>query len=118
MHFAVQNGDPETVLLLLSRGPNVNAEDHLKNTPLHLVVLKGDMKITRLLLQYDDINIRVNAANDAGNTALHIAAREGNRPMVELLLKHSADIHAKNFSGYTPGKFAQRADIKNILQQQ
>ena len=95
---------------LLERGAEVDARDHLGNTPLLLMIpkylaLKGRrLAAICLLLEY---NADVNAENSLGKTCLHLIvsclttqSHEINS-IIDVLLNHGADINAKVYSGRT-----------------
>lgn len=52
MHQAADNGLFDIAKLLLDNEANPNTQQNDGNTPLHLTCLKGDIRLTRLLLQY------------------------------------------------------------------
>ncbi|CAH1794074.1 unnamed protein product [Owenia fusiformis] len=65
-------------------------------TPLHHIILKGDMDLMVLLLQH---GANVNCSNAAGETPLHFACRRGNPVMIKTLIEHGADMDALDLSG-------------------
>jgi ankyrin repeat protein len=54
-------------------------------TPLHFAAMDGRMKVVRLLLEWEGINI--DAVDSAGLTPLHYSVQNGYSEVVELLLK-------------------------------
>ncbi|CAK9218976.1 unnamed protein product [Sphagnum troendelagicum] len=54
-------------------------------TPLHFAAMDGRMKVVRLLLEWEGINI--DAVDSAGLTPLHYSVQNGHSEVVELLLK-------------------------------
>ena len=53
-------------------------------TPMHKAALRGDPKITRLLL---DHSASVNEANDYGETPLHYACKRGSLMNIHMMLE-------------------------------
>jgi ankyrin repeat protein len=93
-------GQRAVVQLLLERGAkvNVSSRNPQKVMPLHGAVSRGDIEITRLLL---DKGAEVNARQERGFTPLFSAAGAGNMPLVEFLVKHGADVNARADDGKT-----------------
>lgn len=59
LHVAIQNGDIESVLFLLSvqANPNSRVQDTQKRTPLHIAVQTGSEMIVRNLVGEDDFEV-------------------------------------------------------------
>lgn len=64
-------------------------------------------------------NLSKNTVNNnigyENNTALHIACKNGNENCVKILLKNGANIHKRNFDGWTPFIYACRYKHENII---
>ena len=73
----------------------LTAEDdkNIKNTELHLAVLKRQKESITLLLSQ---NVDVNAKNIYGKTPLHFAVQKGYTSLCLLLIQHGADLDAKD----------------------
>ncbi|XP_071954346.1 uncharacterized protein [Antedon mediterranea] len=80
----------------------VDIEDHVKKnidklnqrgwhglTPLHKAGLRGDSKITELLIKY---GADVHVVTDYSETPLHYACKNGNLMNIHLMIEHGADI--------------------------
>lgn len=63
-------------MLLLKRGANINARNHLSKTPLLLAVENGFEEIAEFLIKK---GANINVSDSKGNTALHLAARNCNK---------------------------------------
>ena len=129
LHLASYVGNLEIVRLLLDHGadPEVNAEDHEGDKPLHKVSYgeyesqEDGMRIAQLLLEHGaDVNTRRN--DDC--TPLHLAAYYGNLEIVRLLLNHGADqqvnaegdMEDKPLHKVSGGRYSSREDGVRIAQ--
>ncbi|XP_041756679.1 histone-lysine N-methyltransferase EHMT1 isoform X3 [Coregonus clupeaformis] len=97
--WAIEYKHRELVLLLLSRGADVNIRDKEENICLHWAALSGSDDIAQILL---DARCDLHAVNVHGDSPLHIAARENQLECVTLLLSQGADVNLKNREGETP----------------
>uniref|UniRef100_A0A4W5QL37 Euchromatic histone-lysine N-methyltransferase 1a n=1 Tax=Hucho hucho TaxID=62062 RepID=A0A4W5QL37_9TELE len=97
--WAIEYKHRELVLLLLSRGADVNIRDKEENICLHWAALSGSNDIAQILL---DARCDLHAVNVHGDSPLHIAARENQLECVTLLLSQGADVNLKNREGETP----------------
>ncbi len=129
-------------ILKLEVTPNIVANSQ-KNTPLHLAVTTGSIKIVKALLDYGaktnlknqaehtplllaaehpeitrlllEHGAQVNTLNGQARwTSLHHAARHGYYDSAELLVKHQADITLKTDDGSTPLHIAVQFGFTNI----
>lgn len=93
-------GHGAVVQLLLERGAkvNVSSRNAQKVTPLHGAVSRGDIKITKLLL---DKSADANARQERGFTPLFSAAGAGKIELMELLVERGADVNAQSDDGKT-----------------
>ena len=64
---------------------NINVQNILKETPLHIAVRKNQIKTVELLLS--NKNTRPNIGNVYGDTPLHIAIRNGHISIAKALLE-------------------------------
>ena len=78
---------------------NVNTREKERKTPILMQVIKGDLKMVKLLI---DRGADVNAENYKGESALFIPIMFNNLKMVELLIENGADINKTNNEGNTP----------------
>ncbi|KAL0979586.1 hypothetical protein UPYG_G00186950 [Umbra pygmaea] len=97
--WAIEYKHRELVLLLLSKGADVNIRDKEENIGLHWAALSGSDDITQVLL---DARCDIHAVNIHGDSPLHIAARENQMECVILLLSRGADVNLRNREGETP----------------
>jgi len=95
---AAENGDAESVRLLLDAGADMNATNNDGDTALILAAVQGHAEIVRLLL---DRGANVEATDSDGYTAFIVAAASSHAEIVRLLLDRGADINATNHDGNT-----------------
>ena len=91
---ASENGDTETVKMLLEKGADVNAKtmDYFGVTALIQASYYGHTEIVKKLLATK--GILVNKKDNYGSTALIKASHEGHPEIVRLLLDAGANINA------------------------
>ena len=101
LHEAASRGCLEAARLLLRRGAEVDAIDHMGNdrTPLHEALHPGEAALVDLLILY---GANIEHANNWGATPLHMAARAGATDVAEVLLLAGADRNARDSKGRTP----------------
>ena len=80
------------VKLLLDRGADINAEDSVRERPLHSACSNNALRVAELLL---DSGADVDAASDFG-TALQYACIMNSEGMVQLLLERGAKVNLGN----------------------
>jgi len=125
LHTAIRAGHVDIVSLLLEKGCDVNARNHIGSTPLHLcaymtnpvddvetkpkellntvVGLKVDKPSVMVqsymqiaaIILSNDTFTMINEKDNNGYTALHIAAQRGCDDMVKLLINAGADLSVK-----------------------
>ncbi|XP_075070424.1 ankyrin repeat and SOCS box protein 10 isoform X2 [Mixophyes fleayi] len=100
LHGACENGQKESVRVLLSYGANSNAESQEGLFPLHHCKTPESYHCAKLLLQYGAYINR--QTEDEGFTPLHVAARHGLLEHVDLYLRHGATIDKRDVQGETP----------------
>ncbi|XP_012728043.2 ankyrin repeat and LEM domain-containing protein 1 [Fundulus heteroclitus] len=117
---AVNNGDPRSVQLLLSKGASPNLVGRKGVAAIHLAVgreTEKNMRCLKMLLQHEaDPNIR----SSEGLTPLHVAAIWGCCQNLKVLLTNGGNPHMKDNEGNTPAKLAEQHDNKRcarLLQQ-
>lgn len=84
LHWAVLDGYPSVVQMLIDTGVNVGVQDHSKRTPLITAVSREHGEVVEVLLRSGKAD--VDAKDEHGRTALVFAATVGYRDMAELLL--------------------------------
>ena len=102
--FMAWKFDSLKVLEALIKHPksNLNIQNRHSETILMLVCLKGNLKLTQLLV------VRKADINQPGWTPLHYAATGGHVQIAKLLLDESAYIDAESPNGSTPLMMAAR----------
>ena len=118
MHIACENSRLPIVHLLLSNHCNVNAQNKLKETPLHVAARVGNVKIVEMLLDYH-INsrffknvksfgneINLNIQDSDGMTPLMRAFQrepnqDGSTEIIKLLVSNDCDVNQVDNLGNT-----------------
>jgi uncharacterized protein len=90
LHWAVHQGQSETVAALLTAGAAVDAPNRYGVRPLYLAVENGDASMVRALLE---AGADPNGTRVEGETALMIAARTGDVATLEALIAAGADVN-------------------------
>eukprot|EP00548_Thalassiothrix_antarctica_P015024 CAMPEP_0194175826 /NCGR_PEP_ID=MMETSP0154-20130528/9829_1 /TAXON_ID=1049557 /ORGANISM="Thalassiothrix antarctica, Strain L6-D1" /LENGTH=614 /DNA_ID=CAMNT_0038889795 /DNA_START=91 /DNA_END=1935 /DNA_ORIENTATION=+ len=110
MGASQRNDFNEIIHLVENWNANPSIGNKMKQTPLHIAALWGNVESVKQLLQYDVVN--VNAQNDFnGATALHsiYQGRGKSIPRLqecqELLLKHGADPKILDLQGKTAAEY-------------
>jgi|GEM_PF-4011213 len=93
-----------SALLLLGKMDAPHTQDQMGNTPLHLAVDGGLMRVIQALLNRE---APILSQNVEGNTPLHLAAQKGFEDIVQLLLQYKADPKKTNNLHQTPLLLAQ-----------
>lgn len=97
--LAVDRSDTRRVQILLANGANPGIARHDGLTALHMVAVKQNAEIVRLLLE---AGAPVNQKGGApGAPPLHQAAACGDAEMVRMLLEHGADTALLDVNGHT-----------------
>ena len=127
--FASRFGTTEMVDMLLRYGADINSDDGLDQTALHLALEKGNIdQVNRLLFCGAEFTPRhlsdavplckaalggnedcllavlrggadVNQQVTSGDTALHITSRQGNLAGIKVLLAHGANMEVPSYDG-------------------
>jgi len=112
--YAIQNVDLLMIRLLLSRGADPNIAMIWNNyTPLMSAVQIGDIKLVKLLLQ--DNRIDVNIQNIEHNTALILALINEHYDVVKILVEAKSDLNIKNGQGYNAFAYAIMSKKQDII---
>jgi len=96
---AVQNGDLETIQLLLSAGAKIDVRDRVGQTPITRAAELDRLDAIQLFLKN---GASVDFPDGANGTALSIAANRSNLEIARLLLAAGADVNHANRDGFTP----------------
>jgi len=106
---------PETAMLLLGAGADVNAQarNPMKVKPIHAASASGQLEIARFLIER---GADVNARQQEGFTPLHEAAGSGKIEFARLFLDHGADLNARTDDGKTALSLAIEAKQERMAQ--
>ena len=121
LHYAFQNGKFKIIKALLDNaGPNldINAQNNMGRTVLHLACRAGRCEIVKLLLEQGS-RLDVNIEDYHGYSPLHIACKAQNIKIVEALCQNPMiDVNATDYDGNTPLHIAcnrNNCKLYNIL---
>ena len=109
---AAREGKLKKVETLINRGANVNSQDGVNFSPLHLAVMYDKKEVVELLLKH---NAQVNIKNDYDETPVIFAAENGNRYIIDLLLRYGADVTIQSTRGETVlHKASKHGNVENL----
>ena len=113
---AAATGTQERAEQLLHKDPTcLNSFSADGWTPLHLAVFFGRINIVQLLLN-KGADINAPSKNDQQVMPLHSAlTNPRNAAVAELLIERGADLHARQFEGYTPLHYAAANGLERIV---
>ncbi len=116
IHKAAYKGDLKKVKEIIDRDPNqINVQDSLGYTPLHLASGKGHIEIVEFLLNHGaDIESEI----FDGETPLMLAARyaiHGKYETIKTLLEHGAKVNHKDEDGGTALHMAAMHSGKEVM---
>lgn len=89
---AIEKNNYQQVESMLNSGTDPNAQDMLRNSPLHMAAFYGYERIIDLLAQKGG---DINAMNEAGRTPIYNAVHADHPQAVEALIKHGANLSKK-----------------------
>ncbi|KAJ1364602.1 hypothetical protein KIN20_024725 [Parelaphostrongylus tenuis] len=99
LFYAVTYGHYEAARRLLDHGANPNHQDHRLRTPAHCAAAKGQMRMLKLLKQY---NASFEIQNYRGDLPVQEAVQAGCKDVVEWLLTlHPSSINSASHAGRT-----------------
>lgn len=112
---AIHNKNPEVIAVLLRAGADVNAQNHLNETPLHMAVSWNCIEvITALLDSNADVNAWAGVGSSEGHgiAPIHSAAEFRKYPeIIKALADKGADLNVCNWVGQTPLHLATQNHI-------
>ena len=106
LHFAAQHGSSngtEILKFLLANGANIEAKNHIGQTPLFGAVIYDNLEGTKILIAH---GAKVNVRQASGGTPLHAAAINSYCEVARALIRNGAAIKAKDSEGKTPLRLA------------
>ncbi|XP_073859892.1 serine/threonine-protein kinase TNNI3K isoform X18 [Macaca fascicularis] len=100
--------------VLLQHGANVNIQDAVFFTPLHIAAYYGHEQVTRLLLKF---GADVNVSGEVGDRPLHLASAKGFLNIAKLLMEEGskADVNAQDNEDHVPLHFCSRFGHHDIV---
>ncbi|XP_065647735.1 ankyrin repeat and EF-hand domain-containing protein 1 isoform X3 [Hydra vulgaris] len=101
--YACQDGLQESVEILLEAGIDVNKQNKVGETALHIACFYGFKECVRLLIKYG-ANLGIPNAN--GERAVHKAAVGGYLGILQVLSAHNADMNVTTIENETPLHYA------------
>ena len=103
LHSQVREGKVERVLELVEDpGPAINYRDQEGETPLHVAVREGHLRLTQILLHH---GADPNMTDSHLRTSLHYVGLYGDLSIMEVLLQYNLDYSAKECILTLTGKF-------------
>ncbi|XP_029393231.1 serine/threonine-protein kinase TNNI3K isoform X5 [Mus pahari] len=104
----------KAVEVLLQHGANVNVQDAVFFTPLHIAAYYGHEQVTSVLLKF---GADVNVSGEVGDRPLHLASAKGFFNIVKLLVEegNKADVNAQDNEDHVPLHFCSRFGHHNIV---
>ncbi|XP_065832715.1 ankyrin-3-like isoform X2 [Oscarella lobularis] len=110
LHCAAQEENITIAQYLVERGANDEAKDNFERTPFLVAVLKGNKKLTDLLLP-----CHPNAEDPACDAILHLIAQKDFNEMTALLISMGANLESKDEWGCTAFLTAVEFGCDNVI---
>ena len=109
---ATRNGRLEAVRVLLESVADMNYQDNLGKSVMHLALRHPSTDLAKLLLSS---GANPNALDRWGNTAMHDASSSGQIRFIKLLLVYGANVNSRNKSGWSPLHYAARGGHLRVV---
>ncbi len=110
----ISNLQGNSTSLEIPNSNNIEVQDELGRTPLHLAAEAGDLSKINLLC--DDYNANIEAQDNFGYTPIFFATQSGKLNVVSLLLYYGANINAQDMYGSTPLHCAAQEGNLDMIQ--
>lgn len=101
---SIKHSNLEIFKLILSYKPNLNLQDGVGRTALHLACRGGRIEMVRLLIAYEELDVNVRSCG--GETPLMCAAMSGNIFVVGECLNNNFNPFLENSLGMTASDYA------------
>ncbi|XP_078619964.1 transient receptor potential cation channel subfamily A member 1-like [Branchiostoma floridae x Branchiostoma japonicum] len=100
LHWAVKEGHPEAVELLLQHGADAEVQDEEQAAPIHMAVETAHVECLKALLNHPD-SVNVNLPGHGGAIPLHYAAWGNDKQCMKILIENGAYPCIRCNAGYT-----------------
>ncbi len=110
----ISNLQENSTSLEIPNSNNIEVQDELGRTPLHLPAKAGDLSKINLLC--DDYNANIEAQDNFGYTPIFFATQSGKLNVVSLVLYYGANINAQDMYGSTPLHYAAQEGNLGMIQ--
>ncbi|WP_338405961.1 ankyrin repeat domain-containing protein [Wolbachia endosymbiont (group A) of Longitarsus flavicornis] len=110
----ISNLQENSTSLEIPNSNNIEVQDKLGRTPLHLAAKAGDLSKINLLC--DDYNANIEAQDNFGYTPIFFATQSGKLNVVSLVLYYGANINAQDMYGSTPLHYAAQEGNLGMIQ--
>lgn len=112
LHTCCWFGTLAPLTMVIQYGGNVNLENALKHTALHLAVLKGHHPCVKALIKSGAF---LECQDEGGNTPLHAAVLAGNYDCAQELIHYDVDVNKTNCDNGTPIHYASSVPLVTLL---